>query len=77
MKIDNIIDIEKILYNGKKEEIRKLIKEYQITYSYDKNNKSTECSPPLWKAGTKILYYFIWYFYFVTKECKKMSDGLV
>lgn len=37
MKIDNILDIEDILYNGSREEIRQLIKKYQISYSYDEN----------------------------------------
>ena len=39
MKIDDMIDIENILYEGNKEEKAKILKKYKVSYQYDKNNK--------------------------------------
>lgn len=38
MKIDDMIDIENILYERNKEEIAKILKKYKVSYQYDKNN---------------------------------------
>lgn len=42
MKTLDMIGIEEILYNGSKEEIENIIKEYKISYSYNEKNKSFE-----------------------------------
>lgn len=35
-----MIDIENVLYEGNKNEIEKILKEYEVSYKYDKNNKN-------------------------------------
>jgi len=42
MKKPNMIDIENILYDGNKDEINKIINEYEISYNYNKENNSFE-----------------------------------
>ena len=38
----DILDIENILYDGNKEDIEKILKEYKISFSYNYNNFSFE-----------------------------------
>ena len=38
MKKLDILDIEDILYEGSKEEIERIMKEYQISYEFSNNN---------------------------------------
>lgn len=40
MKIRDMIDIENVLYEGNKNEIEKILKEYEVSYKYDKDNKN-------------------------------------
>ncbi len=38
----DILEIEDILYDGTKEDIEKILKEYKISFSYNSNNFSFE-----------------------------------
>ena len=40
MEIHDMIDIENVLYEGNKNEIEKILKEYEVSYRYDKANKN-------------------------------------
>lgn len=40
MEIHDMIDIENVLYEGNKNEIEKILKEYEVSYRYDKDNKN-------------------------------------
>lgn len=35
-----MIDIENVLYEGSKNEIEEILKEYEVSYKYDKDNKN-------------------------------------
>lgn len=39
-KIKNINDIEEILYNGSKEDIEKVLKQYKVSYKYSEEYRS-------------------------------------
>lgn len=40
MKIVDMIEIENVLYDGNKDEIERVLKEYKVSYKYDKNNRN-------------------------------------
>lgn len=35
-----MIDIENVLYEGNKNQIEKILEEYEVSYKYDKDNKN-------------------------------------
>lgn len=37
-----MLDIEDILYTGSKEDIEKILKQYEVSYNYSEKNKSLE-----------------------------------
>lgn len=39
-KINNINDLEEILYDGTKEEIEEALNEYKVSYKYDEGTRS-------------------------------------